>query len=190
VANLRCTGRLLKRLKQRPAEFLSEPDNTLGDWYANILNIGRNRLVMVTSERTLLTVVVPFRDSKRLRERIRESVHELLFALGVPPALAAEEVHGMDRMPFGKTASRSVLGSMNDMAIQARAFFEADDEEDVVYPNELHIYLNDIPCGPLDYSSPIRATREAFGLHARGGPEWMGRGIAPRPHGMQMPRAN
>ena len=170
MASLRCTGRLLKHLKEKPAEELEEPTNRLGDWYANVLNIGRHRLVMATSERALLTVVVPIRDSKRLRERLREAVHELLFTVGIPAALAAEEVRGMDRMIFGKTASRSVLGSMNDFAFQAEAFFEA--EEEVVYLNELQMYLNDTPCGPLDYSSPIRATREAFGMPAKGGPEW------------------
>jgi hypothetical protein len=124
---------------------------------------------MATSERTLLTVVVPIRDSKRLRERVREALHDLLFTLGIPAGLAAEEVRGMNKMPFGKTADRTVLGSMNDLAFQARAFFERGE---VVYAEELHIYLNDTPCGPLEYSSPMWATREACGLPAKGGPEW------------------
>ncbi len=164
VVNLRCTAKLLKKLKEKPLADPAPPDNRLGDWYANVLNIGYNRLVLVTSERSLLSLVVPIKDSGRLRERVRERAHALLFKLGVPPALAAAEVRGMDRMPFAKTANRSVLASMNDFAFHAKVAFEVEFEDEVVYLDDVERYLAGIPSGALQYRMPGEEVRRLFGL--------------------------
>ena len=162
MVSLRCTGRLLKHLRQIPAPELPHPTNRLGDWYANVLNIGRHRLVICTSERTLLTVVVPIRDSSRLRDRIQESAYEILLRLGVPPGLAQDELEGMDEMAFGATANRSVLGSMNDFTMIARDYFQA--KRETVYLNELELFLAETPCGPLEYNDPGSETLKALGV--------------------------
>ena len=81
--SLRCTRRLLKKLKVTPREVLPEPTNRLGDWYANVLNIERHRLVLATSERCLLSVVVPIKDGPKLRERIQDAVFDLLIRIEV-----------------------------------------------------------------------------------------------------------
>ena len=164
VANLRCTAKLLKRLKEKPVADPSLSENRLGDWYANVLNIGYNRLVLVTSERSLLSLVVPIKDSDGLRERVRERAHALLFDLGIPPALAAAEVRGMERMPFAKTANRSVLASMNDFTFHAKVAFEVEFEDDVVYLEEVERYLAGMPSGALEYRTPGEETRRIFGL--------------------------
>src|SRR6185503_6393831 len=152
MGSLRCTKRLLTRLGVRPDLELSEPTNRLGDWYANVLNLGSHRLVMATSERTLLTVIVPIRNSERLRERIREGVHEMLFQFQVPLGLAAEEVRGMDQMTIGKATSRSVLGSMNEFTFLAKRYFARERESADL--SQLQLYLARTPCGALKYSFP------------------------------------
>ncbi len=162
MVSLRCTGRLLKRLRQTPASELPQPTNRLGDWYANLLNIGPHRLVLCTSERTLLTLIVPIRDSSHLRERIQESAHRLLLSLGVPPGLAQEEVAGMYEMAFGATANRSVLGSMNDFVQMTKHYFQA--EREAVYLDELELFLAETLCGPLEYNNPGEETLRAFGV--------------------------
>jgi hypothetical protein len=162
MASLRCTQRLLKRLRVTPEQDLAEPQNRLGHWYANILNIGPNRLVIATSERTLLTVIVPIRDSPRLRERIREAVHDMLFRLQIPPDLTADEVRGMNRMAFGRTANRSVLGSINDFTFLAKHCFA--DAPGPVELADVQLYLAGTPCGALKYRLPTEEVYRAFGL--------------------------
>ena len=162
MANLRCTQRLLKRLRLKPDLDLTEPQNRLGDWYANVLNVGPNRLVMATSERTLLTVLVPIRDAPRLRERIREAVHDMLFRLQIPADLAAEEVRGMHRMAIGKTANRSVLGSMNDFTFLAKHYF-ADEPRPVDWV-DVQTYLARTPCGALKYHFPTDEVYRVFDI--------------------------
>ena len=67
---LRCTRRLLERFGE-PAADVPAPTTVLGDWYANLLNVGRLRLVLCTSERTLLTVLVPAKDVSALPDQLR-----------------------------------------------------------------------------------------------------------------------
>lgn len=160
--SLRCTRRLLKKLRESPQDSLPEPENRLGDWYANVLNIGRHRLVLATSERTLLSVVVPIKDGPRLRQRIQDSAFDLLIRIGVPDSVAASEVEGIHQMPFGTTASRSVLGSMNDFAVAADHYFRSG--RSVVYLSELEMFLASTPCGPLEYRYPSEAARGALGV--------------------------
>ncbi len=168
MASLRCTGRLLKRLRVKASPDDAEAETRLGDWYANVLNIGSNRLVMATSERTLLTVIVPIRDPARLRERIREAVHNMLFRLQIPPDLAADEVKGMDRMPFQKTANRSVLGSMNDFTFQAKHYFM--EEPGLVDLGDVQLFLVGMPCGAIQYRYPADEVYRAFGITSHPGP--------------------
>jgi hypothetical protein len=160
VPTLRCTARLLKRLNQKAEPHPPAPENRLGDWYANLLYVGPHRLVLVTSERSLLPLIVPIKDSSHLRERIREHAHAFLYHLGVPPDLAAAEVRDMQHMPFAKTASRQVLGSMNDFAFSAEVYLHRT--EGAIDLADLQLFLASMPCSPLKYLTPIEATRQLF----------------------------
>ena len=160
VASLRCTQRLLRRLKKKPDLSLDVSPKRLGDWYANLLNAGSNRLVIAVSEHSLLTVVVPIRDPAQLRERIREAVHGMLYSIGVPPAHAAQEVRGLDSMPFGKTANRSVVASMNDFMIRLKD--DVWDSGGGVHAEYLQFRIGEMPCAPIGFNTPIEKTLEIF----------------------------
>ena len=56
---LRGTKKLLARLRMKPDVQAPPSPTRLGDWYADTLNLGRERLVLCVSELTLLPVVVP-----------------------------------------------------------------------------------------------------------------------------------
>jgi len=162
VYTLRCTRPLLKRLGPLtpPGPGPAQPATTvLGDWYANRLNIGRHRLVLCTSERSLLSVVVPAKDLPRLPQRLAESLAVLLHRIGVPASAVAREVREMQWVRFDGTMSRSVLGSMNDFALTAQAFVRRPDAS-VVYLEDLDWRLNETPCGPLAYAQPLERARE------------------------------
>jgi hypothetical protein len=67
---LRCTARLLKRMKVAPLVACPEPTTHLGDWYANLIHVGRQQLVLAVSEKTLLPVVVPAAPNSTLVPRL------------------------------------------------------------------------------------------------------------------------
>ena len=115
---LRCTQKLLYRLSSKPDPDLAPPDTVLGDWYANLIRVGRIQVVLAVSERSLLPVMVPARDSRALVPRLCEALAPILAEIGVPADDVAAERGAMQRWAVGKTANRRVLGSLNDLAFQ------------------------------------------------------------------------
>lgn len=146
---------LAKLQRLTPPGVGEQPPATtrLGDWYANRLNIGKHRLVLCTSELSLLSVVVPAKDLPGLAVRMTEAVTLLLRDIGVPPALIERELREMQWVRFAPTASRRVLGHMNDFAWGVECMFRRE-TADVIYLPEVALQLADTPCGSMDYAQP------------------------------------
>ena len=161
---IRCTQILLKKLRLAPAALaaIPESDTILGDWYANRLNFGPHRLVLCVSERSLLCAVVPARELVSFPDRLRESVRGLLQYLRIPAERIDAELAAMQGHVFAKTASRTVLGSMNDFAVAASWGLQGYPGPEAL--RALERDLVETPCGPLKYKCPAEKTRELFGV--------------------------
>ena len=156
---LRCTAKLRKRLGATEETASPAPSTKLGDWYAHLL-FTRPQLVLCVSERTLLPILIPARESRLLLPRLREAVGQMLRALGVSEETIAAEQEAMRDGVIGKTASRQVLGSMNDFAWMLDAYRRAGTLL------EVSLRLAETPCGPLKMNSPREETIRAFALPA------------------------
>lgn len=156
---LRCTQKLLRRMPTPPFDAASPPATLLGDWYANILFSRPRQLVLCLSERTLLPVIVPAKSLETLPARLADGVVELLHALGIPPELIARERAAMDEAHMGRTASRRVLGSMNDLQFQLECAPQANPERAL---RDHALWLARTPMKPIEYSSPDAATHALF----------------------------
>lgn len=145
--NLRCTAKLLRRLKCDPG--VSATSRTrLGDWYGNLFYVGRQQYAMFTSERSLLTVVMPARDVDPVAERLGSALRQVLLKMGVDRALIDEEIAHMDGCAVTATANRSVLSSMNDFIVQAKIWLG---ESRQLSLTELHELQSNTPMKPLEY---------------------------------------
>ncbi|MBI1944526.1 MAG: hypothetical protein HYS27_02450 [Deltaproteobacteria bacterium] len=113
---LRCTQKLLKRLKTAPSPSPPAPTTVLGDWYANHVIVGRQHLVVCCSERTYLPVIVPARELASLPSRLTDALGTMLVALDVPEGALREELAAMSEVAIGKTASRVVVGVLTEYA--------------------------------------------------------------------------
>lgn len=91
-------------------------DTALGDWYVNRLVVDRQPLLLIVSALTLLPIVIPGRDVRTLPVRLPDLVRRRLQRLYLPPEWIDAEVAAMAPVTVAKTASRSVLGVMNDFA--------------------------------------------------------------------------
>jgi len=128
----------------------------LGDWYANLLRIGKQQLILCVSERTLLPVVLPAVDAKMLARRLPDAVSDVLEALGVPASAIDREMREMQEATIGRTVNRSVVGMMTDFAFAVP--YRRDNES----LTGLALRLAETPCKPIKMNSPDRETKAAF----------------------------
>lgn len=164
---LRCTSkyRRLFRLPENLPEPAAPPSSALGSWYANTLNVGRDRFLHYTSELSRLAVVIPLRERRTAEQRFVAHLAELLSRLDVPPQLVAIECGSLATLVRARARDRSVLGTMRDQAFAVRAYGRVRSSVD------LALWLAETPTGPLGYESPERVAprliSEAF-QHSRG----------------------
>jgi hypothetical protein len=157
---LRCTQKLLVRLKQARDLPPVESTTRLGDWYGNILRIGRRQHLLFISERSRLPVVLPITESKRLGTVFPDAVCERLAIVGVTAENIADERARMSEIAFGRTRNRSLLGTLNDFAFMAQSVDARRTEP--VSPEELMRFLARTPILPLDGARPIDLTLGLF----------------------------
>lgn len=156
---LRCTQKLQTRLGAQPSPELAPTDTVLGDWYANLLRIGRAQLVIAVSERTLLPVVVPAREARNLVTRVGDALEPLLLSIGIPSPEVLAERGAMSSSTLGKTASRRVLGSLNDLAFQLEVGLTHFPQRTLL---EQSLWLAKTPMKVIEYAAPDAATVAAF----------------------------
>jgi len=157
---LRCTQKLLARLKQTDTLPVVESTTWLGDWYGNILQLGRRQHLLFISERSRLSVLIPIREGKRLAEVFPDAVCEVLAQIGVAAEDIADERSRMSEIAFGRTKNRSLLGTLNDFAFMAQVGSARRPEPET--QDELTQFLAQTPILPLDGASPIELTRAVF----------------------------
>ena len=115
---LRCTAKLLKRLRQpeRPPE--PEPDgNPLGEWYADLDIWRRQPFVVMLNAATGAVLVLPG-DAATLR-KLEASARRQLEVIGrkfkLDGAAFEAELQGFDiGVIYGRTRDRSLLSSLNN----------------------------------------------------------------------------
>jgi hypothetical protein len=156
VLSLRCTKKLLDRMRIDPEPHPPTPTTILGDWYANLLYVGKQQLILAVSEKTLLPVVVPAVDAKLLPRRLPEALFDVLKALGISWNAIDREMREMQQVVVGRTANRRVLGTMNDLAF-ALPYRRGDESL-----SRLALWLAETPCSPIKMNSPDRETKAAF----------------------------
>ncbi len=150
-----CTAKLRDRLK-RPLSAHRQPATTmLGDWYATAL-FWKPQLALLVNERTLLPVILPLAPADSLLERIGPAVTQVLARHGVDPRLIETEAAAMAQVEIAKTANRSVVGTMNEFAFEAKVYRDHGGTTD---PVELSMRLAETPCGAIKYDSPSRLLR-------------------------------
>jgi hypothetical protein len=162
VFTLRCTRKLLRRLGTKPSSEVVEPSTVLGDWYANLLDLRPQQLVLAMNERTLLCVLVPAAPIGSFGERLRAEVAGLLRDIGVPGGQVAAERAAMESMAIGATASRAVLGCMNDAAFQM-----LHRRAPGVSLRDLGLQLAENIYSLTDYQVPRGRVLEVFGVTER-----------------------
>jgi hypothetical protein len=158
---LRCTQQLLLRLKRFDDPPPDASTTLLGDWYGNVIRMGRRHALLFISAHSRLPVLIPVRQANRLAVVFPDTVCAALAVLGVPQSAIDEERSRMSDVAFGSTNSRTLLGTLNDFSFMARAHFITARQTDL---EDIARGLARTPILPLKGARPIDLTRNLFGL--------------------------
>jgi hypothetical protein len=122
---IRCTARLLGLLGRRSVSLADEPPGE-DDWYANLLVIERRKCLLLTHAGTLFPIFVAD-VHKREIEALGALVAEQVAAALADERLPCDVLGPLDPAAtrLAPTASRSVLGFMNDSALACRCAVDA-----------------------------------------------------------------
>jgi hypothetical protein len=155
---LRFTEKLSKKLKLGPITKVERDAGPFLEWYANLFTANRTQYILVTEVKSLLSIVMYGRGVvddnifinhflNFLREYLDNKGNRLIFERVIGPSSG--------QITMSKTASKSILGSMNDMVSMSKFTLERED----VSPMYLTEMINKTPFKAIDYQSPL----EAFG---------------------------
>lgn len=155
---VRCTARLLKLLA--PGE-VADVSPTPDDWYANLLWIDRRKCLLVVHADTLFPIFIV--DVRKLQ--LSKFGHYLTGTVATALAdagLAPDSLGPLDptQVQVARTASRSVLGFMNDMAATSRYLAERAGGVNHLDTADLNAFLRRTPFDRGGHIRPIDAARQ------------------------------
>lgn len=156
---VRCTAKLLRRLQAEPDLRPANSTTGLGDWYATVLPWRPRHLVMLVNEASRLPVVLPAREISTLGQRIPDAIARVLEDLGIAAKAIDQEYRAMAEITFAKTASRSVLGTMNEFVLYLEHMLRSGPH---LTEHEMGIHLGQVlvTVPPLGYQVPAEMTTQ------------------------------
>lgn len=164
---IRCTKKLQKEMGLPAVRVpVNKPEETpLASWHANLIYIARRKCVLFTNDRTLFNFIAldVSRDKiRRLDDLFLSNLSCALHEEDLPKQLVARILDECSVITFGNTNSRSVLGSMNDLAFHYKYHvLEAGGAHGAEAPGIIK-KLNRMPMGAIDYAYPIEALKAAY----------------------------
>lgn len=118
---LRCTHRVLSLFGQKRREVSVSPEGEgLGEWYVRVADESDGVLFVCTNARSLYTLILGaevhgLKSVQDLAEAMLRRLFQHLYELGVEGASLSRIAEDYAQLVVGKSASRSVIGSMNDL---------------------------------------------------------------------------
>jgi len=157
-----CCTKIVRDRLHLPAQMSppAQPSTRLGNWYVHLARFGRQQIVLATSERSLLTILLP---ARQLRETIEVNFHgavgELLAALQLPEQVVSRELAAMQPISFSAASNRRVIGSMNEYVWQLGSYLSRTSD-----PLKLSLQLSRTPMSAVgsrsNYGFPDEVARD------------------------------
>ena len=117
MLTLQCTNKLLKELKADLSPVKDTDPITL--WHANLIMLERRKCALFTNDQTRYSFLVPGLkkpDFQMLGEIFLENLFKCMLNDGIPQEGVEKVLNACSNCCFTKTSSKSVLGTMNDLA--------------------------------------------------------------------------
>ncbi|MDD4050581.1 MAG: hypothetical protein PHR28_01605 [candidate division Zixibacteria bacterium] len=150
---LRVTQKLARKIKVAPASCLDPDPEPYGDWTANLFVAARRQYIIISNTRSLFTVLTFGReitDKDEFINRFLMVLELFLTRQRLEPIYFGRIAPASETIVFSKTGDKRVLGSMNDLVIEARTA--------IAYRGrslfDAAAGMNDMPMGMLKYHFP------------------------------------
>jgi len=142
----------------RPVPDPPASSTVLGDWYANVL-FWRPQVALFVNASTFVPVLMLLAPAARVVGRFPAAMAEVFAALGIDPRFVEAETTEMESVVLAKTASRQVLGVMNEFVFMAEHTISTgrSDPDDLV---GMSVWLANTIVGPIsrdDGHTPLGA---------------------------------
>ena len=157
MAIIRCTAKLLNELGTKPTNAPDQPPS-LWDWHANLLWLDRKKYVLFTNDQTLYSLLGHWIKTPRsadFLERFRLGLFKSLMSEGLAESQVEYVLGKHGQVTITKTNSRSVLGSMNDLAFQIKSMVSISGGLADADLSEITRELNRIPMSAIKYKVGI-----------------------------------
>lgn len=161
---IHCTRKLLKELNVPLVEpdMISFHAEGIGNWYANLIRIDRRKCVICTNEKTLYTFLIPKVLKGNLKNIEDEFIIHLSYNLqneGFSLEVINRAMQEYMEIGFAKTVSKSVLGSMNNLAYEYEAHIIENGGFDNIRMLQVNQRINRTPMSALKYKYPIEVLK-------------------------------
>jgi hypothetical protein len=156
---LRCTAKVLRLLgidRKRLQELPASND----DWYINLFWVDRRKCALLTHAGTLFSVFVADvrkADIAPIGEFVKSHIGDELRAEALPATSFGELEPA--QVDLARTASRSVLGCMNDLALECQFVIASQGGLARSDIRGLNRYLHRTINSPTGYHQPIELAR-------------------------------
>jgi hypothetical protein len=158
----RLSDKLNTKIRAGALATLPLDENPFADWSGGLFVVGRSPFILLTNTKSLYSTLLPGKgitDEKTFVERALGSIREFMAADGQEGVYERLVAPVSGSVQFTKALSRSVTGSMNDMAKHAAFWLAAGD----VSPIEIGSRLKGIPMSALKHDRSTHGfPRDAF----------------------------
>lgn len=166
---IRCTKKLQKEMALKPADLVTDEPcfAFLGSWHANLIHIERKKSVLFANDKTLFNFLIPDLPRVQIRaldQLFRRYLQTVLGSEGIDDHVIDQILAEYQIIGYANTHSKSVLGSMNDLAFHYKYHIVS---EGGVHSCDLPAIirrLNRMPMGALEYRYPIDELRTLYGM--------------------------
>lgn len=134
------------RVRAQPPSTGQSSTGRLGSWYANVLFV-RPQVALFVNETTLVPLLTRLAPAAGLLDRFPAELSQLLSAHELPHDFIDHEVSAADQIRLAPTASRSMLGVMNEFTHLTRHYLrDPGDDQELV---DVSLELAQTPTRPL-----------------------------------------
>lgn len=159
---IRCTAKLQKEMGLKKSDLVEDAPvfSYLGPWHANLIFIDRRKCVLFMNDKTYFNYIIPDVSKaaiRKLDDLFRIHLQCILADEGFPESVRDKISLEYSDVAFAKTSSKSVLGSMNELAFHYKIKIQREGGVHSHAVPSIISRLNRMPMSALGYGLPVDA---------------------------------